>query len=139
MRTTPTPPDPLPAGARLVSPCSSSGIARHKCRPWIALLAVIVLGCAAATHRHGAAAPAATSQSSGPRQVALSAALPIERFRDDSHDIDLRNQLSFPKTGDVYFGQADTYEGDPDTATATLPLIVAASKGAWVAIDLHDT
>jgi hypothetical protein len=112
-------------------------------RRCIALLAVITLGCAAggATHHHSSNSSSATApstQSTGPRSASLSSAVPIDHFRDESHDVDLRNQLSFPKTGDVYFGQCDTYDNDPDTATATTPLIVAASKGAWVALDLKD-
>jgi hypothetical protein len=108
---------------------------RHKCRPYIALLAVIVLGCAAATHRRSSSA---TSPSTAPRQLSLQSAVPLDRFRDENHDVDLRNVLAFEKTGDVYFGQADTYEGDHETATATQPLMVAASKGAWLAIDFRD-
>jgi len=108
---------------------------RNAGRRMVALFTVVVLGCAAATHHRSSPA---TSQSSAPRQLSLQSAIPLDRFRDEDHEVDLRNVLNFGKTGDVYFGQADTYEGEHDTATATQPLVVAALKGAWMAIDLRD-
>jgi len=101
----------------------------------VVLFTVIILGCAAATHRR---TTGPSSQSAAPRRFTLADAVPIERFRDETHEVDLRNVMSFAKAGDVYFGSADTYEGERDSASATSPLIVAASKGAWMAIDLHD-
>src|SRR5438067_6436555 len=105
-------------------------------RWWTTLFSVMLLGCAAAApHRHAATtSDAATTQplSDKPRTIHFSdAALPIDRFRDDDHDIDLRNVINFDKHGDVYFGQVDRTNQDGDT-TATLPIVVALQKGAWL-------
>jgi hypothetical protein len=97
-------------------------------------LGVILLGCAAAT-RH---AKPATTQSAAPRTLNLADSLPIARYREEDHEIDLKNVIGFTgKRGDVYFGQSDTYDenGDP---SSTVPLIVAISKGAWGALSVKD-
>ena len=100
----------------------------------LVLLTVVLLGCAIAARR--AAAPATTQAvvTSRPRQLDFAAAVPVEKFRDDDHDVDLRNVISFDeKRGDVYFGQCDE-AGDGNETLSTVPLVVAQQKGAWVAL-----
>jgi hypothetical protein len=111
----------------------------------IALLAVALLGCAVAARR--ATRPNATTPSpvtTRPRVVGFAQqAVPIEKFRDEDHDVDLRNVLSDDDDahagagGDVYFGQCDQLGAGDETAS-TVPLVVMMQKGAWVALSLED-
>ena len=107
-------------------------------RSSLVLLTVALLGCAVAARR--AAGPATTQAvvTTRARKLDFSAAVPIDKFRDDDHDVDLRNVISFDeKRGDVYFGQCDEI-GDNDETLSTVPLVVAQQKGAWVALSLED-
>jgi hypothetical protein len=112
-------------------------------RSSLALLAVALLGCAVAARRAVKSAPvtrtATAAVTTPPRRLRLAQqAVPIEKFRDDDHDVDLRNVLSFGGgRGDVYFGQCDRI-GAGDRTLSTIPLIVAMQKGAWVALSLED-
>ena len=63
--------------------------------------------------------------------------VPIGRFRTGERDVDLRNRITYEGAHDFYFGQAETYDGDGDVS-ATVPLIVTAVKGAWLALNLED-
>jgi hypothetical protein len=123
-------------------------IAMHRkprCWPATALvLGVILLGCATAAapaRRHGMTTPS-TTQSTAPRTLHFAdAAVPLDRFRDDDHDVDLRNVISFPRRSDVYFGQCERQDPDGDTVS-TAPLVVAAGgsrgQGSWLALDFSD-
>jgi hypothetical protein len=100
--------------------------------------AVLLLGCAAAAPHSRRNLTPATTQSSAPRTLRFAdAAVSVDHFRDDDHDIDLRNVIHFEKDRDVYFGQSERYDADGN-AVATVPLIVAGKKGAWLALSVAD-
>lgn len=111
-----------------------------RCRPIVCAGAVLLLGCAATAPHAFSAAPSTTQSSSpAPRTVSFdAAAVPIDRLRGgEDHDVDLRNVINFDKRGDVYFGQAERYDEQGDVV-ATTPIVVAAAKGAWLALSLAD-
>jgi hypothetical protein len=107
-------------------------------RSLYALSALLLLGCALAARR-STTAPASQPLTTPPRVHRFAdEALPIDNFRDADHDVDLTNLISFnPAHSDLYFGQCDLIGGDNQTL-ATVPLVVAMQKGAWVALCLAD-
>ncbi len=65
-------------------------------------------------------------------------AIPLERFRGEHENIDLRQRITFADRGDLSFGQSDVYD-DNDDVVATLPLIVASRKSSQLALSFADS
>jgi hypothetical protein len=84
-----------------------------------------------------AAAAPTTKPASPPRTLRLADAVPLEQFRGIDHEVDLRQHLPGAKQGEIYFGQADTIDGQGESSS-TVPLIVAARGKQWVGLSLAD-
>ncbi len=86
--------------------------------------------------RRAQEAPATTQASASPRKLSITDGKPIAHYREGEREVDLRNRISYEGGNDLYFGQADTYDGDE--VKSTLPLVVASVKGSWLALSLED-
>jgi hypothetical protein len=109
-------------------------------KPWVALSFVVVLSACSIAARRAAAPPRpATTQASTEtvRTLKLSDAVPINRFRGENTDVDLRQHIAYEAHDDLYFGQCDTLDANGETA-ATEPLVVANVHGGWSAVTLKD-
>jgi hypothetical protein len=117
-------------------------------RRLVALSFVVLLSACSIAARRAAALPATTqATTSATHTVKLSDAVPLNRFRGDHTDVDLRQHIAFDNGegrgsgggggNDFYFGQCDTLDDNGETA-ATEPLVVAKVRGGWGAITLKD-
>jgi len=109
---------------------------RMNIRWTICVIGCIALGCGSMGARR--AQSAATQASASPRTLNIADGKPIAQYRSGERDVDLANRVSYEGGNDLYFGQADTYNGDGDVKS-TLPLVVASVKGRWLALNVEDS
>jgi hypothetical protein len=93
---------------------------------------LIVAGCAASV-----AHSSATTRPAEPKTLKLADAVPLEHFHADNTEIDLRQRIAFEGKRELFFGQSDVYDED-DEVVATVPLIIASTKGVRTAVSIAD-